>query len=852
MKKLIITGLKEKSYPISRELLIIPQPQSMIVGDKSYYLTESIELLYDNVENLVFFQDLINEELSFLNAPQISDTKEKVVEGIELPVFDSVKQTEEGYSLTIGKNEVRLIAESEKGVFYGIQTILQLLNSNQNEVSLPEITIIDFPNFKIRAIADDISRGQVPTVENMKKFIRILSRFKINFFIFGYECDIFYYEKHPNIGIGRDPLTKEEISEIQEYAKKYFMEIVPLVCLTGHVDNVLLVPGYRDLGEFPGAQTFDISNEKVRLFIKDCLDELCTNFSSNYFHITLDELFDFGRYKSKKYLEQKGKEIALLDFYNWMFDILRTHGKDQIIMYHDTVIKYDKIRKSLPKDIIIFFWEYFLHFNFRLIKKLQKAGFSVIVSPTVFSWSRNFPDIKKCIKNIVALTKYGHKRGEKVLGTGVSSWGDFGNESFRDHRLFGFSLSADVSWNTPDFNLERFHKAFNKEFFGIIDERMTDIFYSLGWVNRIITGTISRMLAVPIFFHLFWRHPFPSKKPKINTGKMKKLLQKMELTQKKIEAIEPLIKKNREYIDYLKFSAQIAKFYANKNLYSLKISSLLEKTPISAENKKEAINLLSKLRDDFKNIKEIYPELWLRCAKPDSLKRLLPYYDWLDYLYKNKLEEIENDISWTNPFLESEWIGYPEKSLHQDYRYFRKTFTLSNRKVKKAFLQGISNHYMKISINETELGEVFSRFTLAVRPIDERVKIFDINEHLQEKNVITVEAANYVYDVNAINIYVEIYFENDEMQVIKSDETWKTNKTELADWKEIGFNDSLWERAKSYGAPPEFNGEITRPYFLDNFPSRTTYMFGTRGYFKNFIPQMLLPLLGKYLKSIGA
>jgi hypothetical protein len=379
---------------------------------------------------------------------------------------------------------------------------------------------------------------------------------------------------------------------------------------------------------------------------------------------------------------------------------------------------------------------------------------------------------------------------------------------------------------------------------------MTEIFNSLGWVNRAITGTISRMLVVPIFYHLFWRHPFPSKKPKINTGKMKKLLQKMEITQKKIEEIEPLIKKNKDYIDYLKFSAQIAKFYANKNLYSVKISKLLEETPIPAKNKKDAMSLISELREDFKNIKEIYPKLWLRCAKPDSLKRLLPYYDWFDYLYRKKLEEIENNISWTNPFLESEWIGYPEKKMHQDYRYFRKTFTISNQKVKKAFLQGISNHYMKVSINGTVLGEVFSRFTLAVRPIDERVKIFGITEHLKKENVITVEAANYVDDINAINIYAEIYFENGEKQIIKSDGSWKTYKTEVTNWKEIGFEDSLWEQIKSYGAPPEFNGEITRPYFLDNFPSRTTYMFGTRGYFKNFIPQVLLPLLGKYLKSI--
>jgi len=225
-----------------------------------------------------------------------------------------------------------------------------------------------------------------------------------------------------------------------------------------------------------------------------------------------------------------------------------------------------------------------------------------------------------------------------------------------------------VSWNTPEFNLERFHRAYNKEFFGITDERMTEIFYSLGWVNRVITGTISRMLAVPIFYHLFWRHPFPFKKPKINIGKMKKLLHKMEVKQKKIEAIEPLIKKNREYIDYLKFSAHIAIFYANKNLYSDQISKLLENTPISSENRKEAIRLISKLREDFKNIKEIYTDLWLRCAKPDGLKRLIPYYNWFDYLLKsqNEIYKKTNQKIGVTIYCGGDYAKCIEKKIYQD------------------------------------------------------------------------------------------------------------------------------------------------------------------------------------------
>lgn len=850
MKKIIIKGLKEKSFSITNEILVIPQPQTMKVGITSYVFTEFTKLNYENIEKIDFLRDFLNEELALLNFPFILELEDQIIHDFELPEFNNEKQASEGYSLQIAKNMIVLIAESEQGIFYGIQTLLQLLYSDKNGISLPEIIIKDFPNFAIRAISDDISRGQVPTIENFKKFIRILSRFKINFFFIGYECDIFYYNKHPNIGVGRDPLKREEILEIQEYAKKFFVELVPLVTTTGHMDNVLMIPGYQDLGEFPGAQCFDISNNKVRIFLSDILEEICANFSSNYIHITCDELFDFGHYHSKKYLEQKGKELALLEHYNWMFDILKKQGKDKIIMYHDTVIKHKKIRQRLSRDIIIFLWEYFFHINFRRIKTLQKAGFNVIISPTIFDWSRNFPDIERGTKNIRAFIKAGYKR--KVWGTAVSSWGDWGNESFRENRYYGYILSAELSWNTPNFDIKQFKKSFNKQFFGFTDNRITNIFRSLGDVNNIISGSISKLLATPLFYILLRRHPFPSKSPKIKTKQMLNLMHEMELTIKSIHDIKPFINKNKDYLDYLEFSAYLAKFFAKKNLAKLNISKLLQKTPIATQNRKKAIIIITELREELNRIKEKYQDLWLRCAKPEGLERLLPFYSWLDFIYTKKIEEIKANINWQNPFLEAEWIGYPEKKFHQDFRYFRKNFTLQNQKVKKAFLQGIANHYMKISINEIELGEVFSRFSLSVRPIDERVKVFDITKHLKKENIIIVEAANFTNYTNAINIYIEIFFENGEMQIIKSDCNWKTQETEIPGWKEIEFDDSTWKQAKSYGAPPKFNGEITKPYFLDNWPSQTTYMFGTRGYLKNFVPKIIISLVENFLKSIGA
>ncbi|MHA1379920.1 MAG: family 20 glycosylhydrolase [Candidatus Helarchaeota archaeon] len=850
MKILILTGLEKSDLLTPSPPLVIPRPQIVQISKKSFKLSGFIKLIYENIENIEFFKDLIIEELQILKSPIISEVIEQNEEKIELPEFNREKQAKEGYSIVIKNNKVVLIAESEVGIFYGVQTLIQSLIKDNNGVYFPEMTVIDYPSFKIRAVSDDISRGQVPTVENVKKFIKNLSKFKINFFFIGYECDIFYYQSHPKLAVGRDALTREELLEIQDYAKKYFMEIVPLVTTTGHMDNILLLPEYKDMAEFPGAQCFDISNKRVRPFIKDILEEICDNFSSDYIHITCDELFDFGKYNSKVFLKNKGKEQALLEHYQFMFDILRKKGKKHILLYHDTILGYKALREKLPKDIIVFFWEYFIHFNFRHTKVFQKAGFPVIISPTVFSWTRNFPDIERGAHNTIAFVEHGYKRG--VLGTAISSWGDFGNESFRDNRLYGYILSGAISWNTPGFDLNHFENGFIKHFLGSNDEKIIKTLHSLASVNGLISGFVAKLMAIPIFYALFWRHPFPSRKPKIKKKKMQKIIREMESAHKRIQEFKPFITKNKDYLNYLEIASNIGKFYAKKNLYTIKISKLLNQNPIPAKNKKEALNLIFELRTDLKNLKNKYQELWLHCAKPDGLQRLLPNYDWLDFIYQKKIEEIEANISWQNPFLESEWIGYPEKKIHQEYRYFRKKFSISNNKIKKAYLQGISNHYLKVFLNGAELGEVFSRFSLSIRPIDVRVKVFDITDFLQSENIIAVEAAYFANYIAAINVYIEIYYENGEKKIVKTDITWKTNKSIGNDWNEINFDDSQWAQAKSYGAPPKFNGEITRPYFLENKPSKTSYFFGGRGYFRIFTPSILLPVLNKFLKSIGA
>jgi hypothetical protein len=97
----------------------------------------------------------------------------------------------EGYIVHINSDGVVVAAVTETGLFYGAQTLIQLIRSSPS--ALPALTIWDWPLMDIRGVSDDISRGQVSTLDNFKKIIRVLASYKINVYM-PYIEDMFVFD----------------------------------------------------------------------------------------------------------------------------------------------------------------------------------------------------------------------------------------------------------------------------------------------------------------------------------------------------------------------------------------------------------------------------------------------------------------------------------------------------------------------------------------------------------------------------------------------------------------------------------------------------------------------------------
>jgi hexosaminidase len=227
------------------------------------------------------------------------------------------------YRMQVDKGGVVIGGDNEAGVFYGIQTLIQLLPVEKKSVlAIPFVTINDHPRFQYRGLMLDVCRHFFP-VNFVKKYIDYIALHKMNYFHWhltddqGWRVEI---KKHPRLTevggyrkgsiIGRFPGTgndniphggfysQNEIREIVAYARKRYITVVPEIEMPGHASAALAA--YPNLGCTGGPyevqQTWGVfddvfcaGNDSVFTLLQDVLDEVIPLFPSKYVHIGGDE-----------------------------------------------------------------------------------------------------------------------------------------------------------------------------------------------------------------------------------------------------------------------------------------------------------------------------------------------------------------------------------------------------------------------------------------------------------------------------------------------------------------------------------------------------------------------------------
>jgi hypothetical protein len=369
----------------------------------------------------------------------------------------------EGYLLVFNEKQRIIAANTETGLFYGLQTLKQLIRANWKQALL----IADYPSFEHRAVYDDISRGPISTVAYIKEQIERLAELKINELSFYIE-HVVQPVSHPDFAPANGKLTIPQIKELSAYAASYHMQLVGSFQSFGHFDKILALPQYRSMGET--STLISPLNPVSRKFLKSVIGELCDAFSGPYFNVNCDETFDLGKGKSKAYVDSIGPARYYADHIKFLYDVVKQHHK-KLMMWGDIALTHEEILDLLPKDIVYLTWEYGSQPSFaKWITPFQKRGLEFMVCPGILNSYRLIPDMAMATANIDGFLPEGKASGASGVITTV--WDDGGAYLFSGD-WYGVYKAADKSWNVTAAGKPSFDARYNATAYGADDESYT-------------------------------------------------------------------------------------------------------------------------------------------------------------------------------------------------------------------------------------------------------------------------------------------------------------------------------------------------------------------------------------------
>ena len=815
---------------IKNESPILPVPKEWQWQKGIFQIDPQITIYTTDLSNSagLHLQNDLEEMSGFKLKLEIITNSDFSKRGIYLLQFDLNEQTkkylqdnntsftsemlEEGYILSAEPDKILILSKSQRGFFYGVQSLKFLMKQQKVKTKIPAVFIRDWPDLKMRGITDDISRGQVSTMENFKKIIRFLAEYKMNVYM-PYLEDFFQFKSYPSIGKNRGALSAEECIELQDYAAQYHIEVIPIFQTLGHYENILIQPEYMHLADFPGAASLNTTSEETYRFLEKVLDEIIPVFRSPYFHIGADESWDVGKGASRDAASRYGVATVHARHYNRVFEIVKKHNK-KIMMYGDIVLDHPTILNEIPNDIIMFDWHYFPRDFYESAETFKNAGQPFIVSAGVHNWRNIFPNITDALANIRQITIDGWKNG--AIGSITSNWGDYGAFNLRELNYYAHAYAAACAWNVEQNDLFVFEKNFFKNFYDSESVLLPFVYHLLNKTRQHVN-----------FLH-FFGHPFyPQSEKNIELIRQS---EELALYSTQITNALSLLKneniRNEDHIDYLEICASLYNWYGRLSQLQLKLVQIIKYESEQEQRIQYAAPLSSDLKslaDELATLAKTYKQLWIRNNREANLYRIQDLFNRMQKYLLIKAEEIENGNFAFNGKLTSPFISHPNtenENARVSHIFLRKEFDLEG-KPEKAVIQAIANSHAKVWINGKKVGDVVARKSLSAWVESQRVKSWNVESLLKKgKNVIAVEVNDYIPEAKAsANIWLQYKLNDKWSAPVASNAYWMVSDLYERDWNSPDFDDEHWKT--SLVVPNKWH--ISRPYFEHDLPSRIEF-----------------------------
>jgi len=497
MKKLLFVILLFLISVTSAQINIIPRPQQILQSDESFLINAQTTIYFEKETKTV--AEYLQEDIKKYLRKEVSFTQSESNNQIKLFLREvkNINNNPEGYHLRINNNDILLEGNDVRGLFYGLQTLKQIIFASLQSlkdgksIKIPCVEIYDYPKFQWRGLNLDCCRHFM-SVDFIKRYIDLLALQKMNVLHWhltedqGWRIEIKKYPELTKIGAFRKYedgtvyggyYTQDEIREIVNYAQSRFITVVPEIEMPGH--STAAIATYPELsctgGPFEVGTLWGVykdfycaGNEKTFKFIEDVLSEVIELFPSKYIHIGGDEA-PKDRWEKCSKCQQRIKDEGLANehelqsyFIKRVEKFLNSKGKE--------IIGWDEILEGgLAPGATVQSWR-----GIKGAIDAAKMNHDVIVSPTshcYFDYPVETTDVPKVYSFNPVPDELTDEEAKHVLGSEGNMWTEYAPQNLVDYRLFPrLTALAEVLWTYPE---ERNYDDFAsrlQSFYDLLDE----------------------------------------------------------------------------------------------------------------------------------------------------------------------------------------------------------------------------------------------------------------------------------------------------------------------------------------------------------------------------------------------
>jgi len=504
-----------------------------------------------------------------------------------------------------------------------VQTLRQIARIEHSR--WPALYVADWPSLPHRGLMLDVSRGKVPTLETLKLLVDQLSLYKANVLQL-YTEHTFVFPHHPRIGLGCGSLDGDDILEVDAYARRRHVELMPNLQSFGHCAHILGMPEYQHLAESPVGWSLCPTDEATYAFLDDLYADLLPAFSSGTLNVDCDETWDLGKGRSKEAVARSGIGRVYLDHIQRLHKLARSHLR-RIQIWGDILLHHPELVRELPEDVTLLDWHYQASDDYPSVRTFAESGRTFWVCPGTSSWNTLFPRIDNSNPNIRTLARLGVEHGAQGLLN--TDWGDNGHYQPMGQCWYGYMYGAEQAWSGGATDDQAFDQRLGRLFFGADGQRVVEAMRALARLNT-LPGMALRNASRSAYALL--DEPLVGEAaeqiPRSTLDEVVEVCAHAEHTLRDSVSVsrEPLS------LEEMAFSARLMSYAARKVLASQRVRATLAGLSRGGDRDegerllRQAVEEFRSLAAELTELAEAFRRLWLRRARHSEIDITLDHY----------------------------------------------------------------------------------------------------------------------------------------------------------------------------------------------------------------------------------